>query len=303
MTMGSRATRIELWVEARAGRPAVNPVIASLLRRLAIDARPVRVRVPELEPLGEVRGRRPDLVLLKTATTLALSLAVADEASGVTFLNPAAASSAASDKAAVLALLSAAGVPVPASYLIDPGGRSPGEGADPTAAERSGAGGWDATELNGGWVSKPVCGWHGAGVRFHGTLAAALAENATARCEQGWLVDDGTRLVQRRVGAGEPDLKVYVAGERMFATTKAFTEASFASDEVHPVELDAAQRDIVHTAGEALGLRVFGVDLRAEAAGQVVIDVNPFPGFRGFPEAVPALLAEIDRVSGRSVDH
>ena len=102
MTMGSRATRIELWVEARAGRPAVNPVIASLLRHLAIDARLVRVRVPELEPLGEVRGRRPDLVLLKTAATLALSLAVADEASGVTFLNPAAASSAASDKAAVL---------------------------------------------------------------------------------------------------------------------------------------------------------------------------------------------------------
>jgi ribosomal protein S6--L-glutamate ligase len=281
----------------------VNPVITAMLRRLDVDLGPVTVRVPELEPLGAVRRRRPDLVLLKTATTLALSLAVAEEASGLTFLNPAAASSAASDKAAVLALLSAAGVPVPASYLIDPDGRSAHGGADPTAEERNRAGGWNATEPNARWVSKPVCGWHGAGVRFHETLAAALAADATARCEQGWLVDDGTRLVQRRVGAGEPDLKVYVAGEHMFATTKAFSEASFASDEVHPVELGAAQRDIVQAAGEALGLRLFGVDLRTDAAEQVVIDVNPFPGFRGFPAAVPALLAEIDRVSGRSVDH
>jgi ribosomal protein S6--L-glutamate ligase len=64
---------------------------------------------------------------------------------------------------------------------------------------------------------------------------------------------------------------------------------------VRPVELDTEQRDIVRAAGEALGLRLFGVDLRADAGAPVVIDVNPFPGFRGFPEAMPALLAEIDR--------
>jgi ribosomal protein S6--L-glutamate ligase len=224
-------------------------------------------------------------VLLKTATTLALSLAVADEAAGVRFLNPAAATSAANDKAAVLARLSSAAVPVPASYLIDPGGRSAGDGGpDPSPAD-----------ARGRWVSKPVIGWHGVGVRFHETLADALAADATAPPERGFLVDDGTRLVQRQVGSGEPDLKVYVAGERMFAATKAFSSTSFASDEVRPVELSVAHRDIVRGAGEALGLRLFGVDLRADAGAPVVIDVNPFPGYRGFPEAVPALLAEIDR--------
>ena len=148
-------------------------------------------------------------------TTLALSLAVADEAAGGLFLNPAAATSAANDKAAVLARLSFAGVPVPASYLIDPGGRSGDHGgADPNAAD-----------ARGGWVSKPVFGWHGTGVRFHETLTDALAADGTAPVGAGWLVDDGTRLVQRRVGADEPDLKVYVAGERMFAAAKAFSSS------------------------------------------------------------------------------
>jgi ribosomal protein S6--L-glutamate ligase len=285
VTTTTYAPRLELWVEARAGLPAVNPVIAALLRHLAADGRPVTVRVPELDPLAQVRGPRPDLVLLKTVTTIALSLAVADEAAGGLFLNPAAASSAANDKAAALARLSSAGVPVPASYLIDPGGRS----GDPGGAEPNEA------DARGGWVSKPVFGWHGTGVRFHETLTDALAEDASAPAGAGWLVDDGTRVVQRRVGAGEPDLKVYVAGARMFAAAKVFSAASFASNEVRSVELDTEQRDIVRAAGEALGLRLFGVDLRADAEAPVVIDVNPFPGFRGFPEAVPALLAEIDR--------
>jgi ribosomal protein S6--L-glutamate ligase len=280
--------RLELWVEARAGLPAVNPVIAAVLRHLAADGRPVTVRVPELDPLGQDRylgGPRPDLVLLKTVTTLALSLAVADEAAGGLFLNPAGATSAANDKAAVVARLSFAGVPVPASYLIDPGGRCGQHGVmDPGAADAGGR-----------WVSKPVFGWHGTGVRFHERITDALAADGTAPAEPGWLVDDGTRLVQRRVGADEPDLKVYVAGERMFAAAKAFSSVSFASDAMRPVELDTAQRDIVRAAGEALGLRLFGVDLRTEAGAPVVIDVNPFPGFRGFTEAMPALLTEIDR--------
>ena len=65
MTM-TYTPRLELWVEARAGQAAVNPVIASLLRHLAADGGPATVQVPELDPLGQVRGPRPDLVLLKT---------------------------------------------------------------------------------------------------------------------------------------------------------------------------------------------------------------------------------------------
>jgi ribosomal protein S6--L-glutamate ligase len=283
-------------VEARGGRPAVNPVMAALLDHLAGVGRPVRVRVPELDPLGEDRGPRPDLVLLKTVTTLALSVAVADEAGGSMFLNPAVATSATNDKAAVLARLAAAMLPVPVTYLIDPG--NPGDPEDPGDPGKRGAGDLvvaGAAETPGGWVSKPVFGWHGTGIRFHESLSDALAPEATAPPGDGWLVDDGTRLVQRQIGSGEPDLKVYVAGEQIFAAAKAFSPVSFASDQMHPVELEPAVRDMVRATGETLGLRLFGVDLRFDAGSAVIIDVNPFPGFRGFPGAVSALLAEIDR--------
>ncbi len=47
--------------------------------------------------------------------------------------------------------------------------------------------------------------------------------------------------------------------------------------------------------GEALKLRCFGVDLRFLDGRPVIIDANPFPGYRGFPDAVPALRGEIER--------
>jgi hypothetical protein len=52
---------------------------------------------------------------------------------------------------------------------------------------------------------------------------------------------------------------------------------------------------MVLAAGETLGLRCFGLDLRYEGGRPTIIDANPFPGYRGFPEAVPALRSEIER--------
>ncbi len=80
--------RIELWVEERGGEPAVNPIMRSLLRALAADGARVSVEVPERkvhDPSGH--GQNPDLVLLKSATDLALSRAVAAEAGGMLCLN------------------------------------------------------------------------------------------------------------------------------------------------------------------------------------------------------------------------
>jgi hypothetical protein len=38
------------------------------------------------------------------------------------------------------------------------------------------------------------------------------------------------------------------------------------------------------------------VDLRFESGRPVIIDANPFPGYRGFPEAVGTLRAEVEWV-------
>ncbi len=273
---------IELWVEAREGKAAVNPIMRALLGALEQAGARTAVRVPEreiIDPMRLTRESPPDLVLLKSATTLALALAVADEAHGARFLNGALATLRAHDKAATVARLAAAGLPTPPTWL---------RGMTHAPAELP-------CESSGGWVVKPVRGVHGRGVTNHATLAEALAIPAEPGVSHGYVVDDGTRLLQCRIGGDEPDLKVYVAGERIFAGRKRFSADSYASNAIEPLRLDARVAEIVLAAGAALDLRCFGVDLRVERDRPVIIDANPFPGYRGFPDAVDALLGEIER--------
>ena len=272
--------RIELWVEARDGAPAVNPIMQTLLDELIFAGAEVSVRVPEHEITdpGRMTHGPPDLILLKSATTLALTLAVAEEIQGVTFLNGARPTLRAHDKAATVARLAAAGLPVPETYLFESGV------------------GCELPEACGGWVVKPARGVHGLGVGFHQDLTAALAAPTVLDSGESYVVDDGTRLVQRRIGGDEPDVKVYVAGDRCFAGSKPFGPASYATDLITPLDLDPGVVEVVRAAGEVLGLHCFGVDLRLQDGSPVIIDANPFPGYRGFPEAVPALQSEIERV-------
>jgi len=271
----------ELWVESRAGRPAVNPVMSCVLDELASAGHRMSVVIPETRavsaPLFADRPA-PDLVLLKSATSMALSAATVAEGTGVRVLNPAAASARVSDKAAALALVACAGIPVPVTFLT-------ADSVHPTAPAQPGA---------IGWVSKPVNGVHGWGIGVHDTLIGALGATAAAPAPIG-AIDDGSMLVQRRVGADDPDVKVYAVGTRVFAGVKAFGPGSHLRDDIVPVELTSAERDAAVAAGRACGLRIYGVDLRRDADGFRVIDVNAFPGFRGFVGAVPVLVAEIQR--------
>ena len=284
--MSSLARRhIELWVEARGGAAAINPVMRMLVQDLEASGAIVGVRVPEhevVDPRSLLDASPPDLVLLKTATTLSLSLALADESLGVKFLNRARDTLRAHDKAATVARLAAAGLPVPETFLVQPGTNS--------EVPPSGAGGL--------WVAKPTRGVHGRGVAFYREFPAALDAEATLDAEGSYVVDDGTRLIQRRIGGAEGDVKVYVAGERMFAGFKTFGPESYAADEIDPVALDGRTQEMIHAVGEALDLCLFGVDLRFESGKPFIIDANPLPGYRGFPEAVPALRSEIERALG-----
>lgn len=269
-------TRIELWVEARDGRAAVNPVIGALLAELTADGAMTVVRVPEHEVIDvdDRVHRRRDLVLLKSAGAVALSLAVADEVAGVRFLNEAAPTRRANDKAATVASLAAAGLPVPLTLLAADGAEL-------------------RTPMPGSFVSKPVHGVHGRGVCVHEGFPAVLDERSRALEAPSFVVDDGVRLVQAKVGE-EPDVKAYVAGGRSFVGRKRFSAESYACDDVEACELSADEVEIVHAVGEALDLRCFGVDLRRHDGDTWIIDANPFPGYRGFPEAVRALRTEIE---------
>ena len=143
---------------------------------------------------------------------------------------------------------------------------------------------------------KPTRGVHGHGVSLHANFAAALSALAAHEPVHHYVVDDGTRLVQRRIGGNQqPDIKVYVAGETIFAGAKRFSAKSYTEDRIVEEALDDHATAIVHAVGAALDLRCFGVDLRFENGDPFIIDANPFPGYRGFPEAVKALRSEIER--------
>lgn len=269
---------IELCVEERAGRPAVNPVMRSLLDALSGRGATVAVRVAERESeCPDATRPRADLVLLKTTTPLALGRAAAAERAGQRHANRAAETVRAADKAAVLGALAAYGVPVPESYLVEPGTRpAPATSADGRA---------------GPWVVKPVLGIHGAGVAIHATLDRAVADSA-----QRTVSPAGSLLLQRHVGGSSPDVKVYVAADVVHACRKRFSASSFEQDDVEPTVLDDGAEAAVRACGPALGLELYGVDLRFDADGRpVVIDVNPFPGYRGFPSAVEPLLESVER--------
>ena len=268
---GLRGARVELWVDDRAGGPAVNPVMQALLAELHAGGAVTRVRVPEHEVAAAEEREAADLVLLQSSGPLGLARARAGELHGLRCLNGAAVTVRALDKAAVVGRLAAAGVPLPATWLL------PAPSA--SGAIRTGPGRQD-------WVAKPVLQAGGTGIGFGDSPARAIA---AARGGEEPL------LLQNEIGEG-PDLKVCVAGEALFAGWMRWDRGSYLRSEVEPTALGTHEQAIVRRVGAALGLRCYGLALRLEADGAPrVVDARPFPGYRGFPEAVEPLLGEVER--------
>jgi ribosomal protein S6--L-glutamate ligase len=197
-------------------------------------------------------GTEADLWLLKSYTPLSLSLAGALHAAGACVLNPYPSCLAARDKIVAAQVLASAGIPSARSWVT----------GDlrllaPVARQMS-------------LVIKPHMGWRGEGVRIvHGE--AELLSVPPPR---------EPVLVQEFIPGPGQDLRVYVAGDRVFATRKPFSASSF-SVPGQPAEVTAEVRRIAVRCGSAFGLRLFGLDLIESPDGPRVIDVNYFPGYKG----------------------
>lgn len=90
----------------------------------------------------------------------------------------------------------------------------------------------------------------------------------------------GAWVIQDLVTGDGRDRKLYVAGGQARGLLKAGTAAT----EAFVPSEDLAS--LASRAGAALGLDLYGVDLVVGPHGPRVIDVNPFPGFRGISDAV-----------------
>jgi ribosomal protein S6--L-glutamate ligase len=211
-------------------------------------------------------GAEADLWLLKSYTPLSLSLAGVLHRAGARVLNPYPACLAARDKIAAAQVLEAAGIPAPRSWVT--GDLSL---LAPLAREMP-------------LVVKPYMGWRGEGVRVVRSEAELLALPPPRE----------PLLVQELLPGPGVDLRVYVAGERVFATRKPFSARSFSVPGEEVPVTDEVRR-IALRCGEAFGLGLYGLDLIEAPDGPRVVDVNYFPGYKGIPDAADAVAEYVIR--------
>jgi ribosomal protein S6--L-glutamate ligase len=236
---------------------------AHILARLGFE---VESTIPE-EMVQRPERMDPgvDLWILKSYTPLSLTLAGALHAAGARVLNPYPACAAARNKILAAQVLEAHGIPAPRSWVT-------GNLAllAPLAREMP-------------LVVKPSMGWRGEGVRMIRSEAELLALPAAQE----------PVLVQELIPGPGVDLRVYVAGDQVFATRKPFSSTSYSVPGEEVPVTDEVRR-IALRCREAFGLGLFGLDIIEGPSGPRVVDVNYFPGYKGIaraPEAVASYIA------------
>jgi ribosomal protein S6--L-glutamate ligase len=255
-----------LFLLARRSPPLPSQIAleaSALLERRGHRVESVIAEEALLRPDLFVGGR--DLHLLKSYTDLALSLAGVLHARGARVLNPYPACVAARNKIVCAQVLADAGVPAPRTWVT-------GELAALGPLLRE-------TPL----VVKPFMGWRGQGVR---TIRTADELEALPPL-------DGAVVVQELLDGPGEDLRVYVAGDRVFATRKPFSATSYAVPG-RPAKVSSEVGSIALRVGAAFGLGLYGLDFIETRNGPRVVDVNYFPGYKGCAGAAEAVADHIE---------
>jgi ribosomal protein S6--L-glutamate ligase len=91
------------------------------------------------------------------------------------------------------------------------------------------------------------------------------------------------------------DIKLWVIDQQVFAAKRRTPLEEDASKKDYPIEeIPEEWLKLAREVGRAFGLQLYGLDLVVTEKGPFIIDVNAFPGFRGVPGTVEALLALIE---------
>ena len=266
--------KIHLLAEA-APNPVLTAVMAELGRRHEVavfDARTL--------PTGYGRGpglqEPPDVVLLKSRTPEARQVARTAEHAGSLVVNSPAATATALDRAATAEALDRAGVPAPRSWSV-PALRDLAE---------------DGASLPWPLVVKSRTSSRRDLVR----LVSSREELVELLPEWG----DEPVVAQEFAANDGFDIKVWVIGADLSAARRrsALESVDKSRDELlDPATLPEDWIRAARGAGAALGLQLYGVDLLITGGRPVVVDVNPFPGFRGAHEPAVSLLRFLSTVA------
>jgi len=258
--------------------PQPNPAFVAAMALLGERGITVTSGIPDEALLSPERlVARHDLYVLKSQTELALSVASVLHDRGARFVNPFYGCALAQNKITAAARLAAAGVRVPRSWVT----------ADFALLAELVA--------RHPVIAKPYRGHRGAGVKVLRTVTDLRALAAP---------DQQPMLVQEFIASEDAcDLKVYVAGEQVFAVRKPFSAESFRGTG-EPCAVPPAVREMALRCGRAFGIGLYGIDIINGPNGPVVVDFNHSPGFRGVPDAAPVIAGHIEDVArGRTVLH
>jgi ribosomal protein S6--L-glutamate ligase len=128
---------------------------------------------------------------------------------------------------------------------------------------------------------KPFQGDNGEGIRL-----IRNPEELTAVEWSGAMV-----LAQPFVDAGGIDLKLYVAGDQVWAARRPSPLTNGRGRPVR-VPVDAALRQLAEACIDAFELPLLGIDVLEAVDGPVIVDVNEFPNYTGIDEA-PAVIGRL----------
>jgi ribosomal protein S6--L-glutamate ligase len=249
-----------------------NPVLTHVMEELG---RSHEVAVYDARTLPAGYGREPglldppDVVLLKSRTPEARRVAQTAERAGSLVVNPPAATTLALDRAATADALERAGVPAPRT--------------------------WSFPALRDLVEEGEALPW-----------PLVVKSRTSSRRDLVRLVTDLTELVEQLPEWGdEPvvaqefaandgfDIKVWVIGPHLSAARRrsALESVDKSADErLDPADLPEDWTRTARDAGTALDLQLYGVDLLITEGRPMVVDINPFPGFRGAQGPADALL-------------
>ena len=251
---------------------STNPVLTAVMEELA-TRHDVSVYDAETLPEGYGTGlglvEPPDVVLLKSRTPEARRVARTAERAGTVVVNPPDATTTALDRAATADALDRAGVPQPRTRSF------------PALRELA----VDAPTLPWPLVVKSRTSSRRDLVRL------VAGPTAVDELLPEWA--DEPVVAQEFVANDGFDIKVWVIGEDLSAARRrsALESVDKSSDEqLDPADLPEDWIRTARDAGTALGLQLYGVDLLITGGRPVVVDINPFPGFRGARGPTESLL-------------
>lgn len=258
------------------GKPPRPPsVVAAALDLLRKDGFEVTVHLLHDHPPQATPGwfLDVDLVVQRGLDHRALAALAPVEEAGIRCCNPIAATAALADRMLVHRRLQAAGVPVPRT-----------EPATTWEEVRT------VTSDGRPVVVKARDGRRGRGVQV------LVATDGQLPLPSPF---DGPYIVQDHLLGDGEDRKLYLAGSHVLALRKpglGHPSHGRAGVSFQPTRTLAR---IGCGSGRALGLDIFGVDVIVGPAGPHVVDINPFPGFRGVPKAAGLIAREVAGIALR----